>query len=67
MDDEQVLDPTLAADEDVFDRTLRPRALADYVGQQKVRDNLDILLEAANFEGISVRATSRGTTAMHRA
>ena len=51
MDEEHVLDPTLAADEDVFDRTLRPRALADYVGQQKVRDNLGILLEAARRRG----------------
>ncbi|HKF17907.1 MAG TPA: Holliday junction branch migration DNA helicase RuvB [Candidatus Dormibacteraeota bacterium] len=51
MDKEHVLDPALATDEDAFDRTLRPRALADYVGQQKVRENLGILLEAARRRG----------------
>ncbi|HKA48943.1 MAG TPA: Holliday junction branch migration DNA helicase RuvB [Candidatus Dormibacteraeota bacterium] len=46
-DPKHVLDPALAAGEEVFDRTLRPRTLADYVGQLKVRENLGILLEAA--------------------
>lgn len=42
-------DPLLdaRADDDQFDLTLRPRTLADYVGQQQVRENLSILLEAA--------------------
>src|SRR5256886_8120886 len=34
-------------DDDQYDITLRPRSLAEYVGQQQVRDNLSILLEAA--------------------
>ena len=50
-DPKQVLNPALAADEEAFDRTLRPRTLADYVGQQKVRENLGILLEAARRRG----------------
>lgn len=48
MSEEHVLDPVLAPNEDAFDRTLRPRVLADYVGQEKVRENLAILLEAAS-------------------
>jgi len=50
-DDERVLDPSLGGDEDQFDRTLRPRTLDDYVGQQQVRQNLSILLEAARRRG----------------
>ncbi|HKA12333.1 MAG TPA: Holliday junction branch migration DNA helicase RuvB [Candidatus Dormibacteraeota bacterium] len=50
-DPKHVLDPALAAGEEVFDRTLRPRTLADYVGQAKVRENLGILLEAARRRG----------------
>src|SRR5499427_7712747 len=53
MDDEHVLDPTAVAggDDEQFDRTLRPRTLGDYVGQQQVRENLGILLEAARRRG----------------
>jgi Holliday junction DNA helicase RuvB len=35
------------SDDDQFDVTLRPRLLAEYVGQRQVRENLSILLEAA--------------------
>ena len=51
MTEENVLNPVLAPDEDLFDRTLRPKTLADYVGQEKVRENLGILLEAASRRG----------------
>jgi Holliday junction DNA helicase RuvB len=47
MAEERTLDPNEAPDEDQFDRTLRPRTLSDYVGQEQVRQNLTILLEAA--------------------
>ena len=33
--------------EEAFERALRPRALAEYVGQEKVRDQLSIFIEAA--------------------
>jgi Holliday junction DNA helicase RuvB len=49
MSDERVVDP--GVDDEQFDRTLRPRALDDYVGQQQVRENLGILLEAARRRG----------------
>jgi Holliday junction DNA helicase RuvB len=38
-------------EEERFDRTLRPRTLAEYVGQEQVRENLSILLEAARRRG----------------
>jgi len=39
------------ADDEQFDLTLRPRLLSEYVGQQQVRENLSILLEAARRRG----------------
>ncbi|MCA3917998.1 AAA family ATPase, partial [Burkholderia sp.] len=33
--------------EEVFERALRPRQLDDYVGQEKVRGQLEIFIEAA--------------------
>jgi Holliday junction DNA helicase RuvB len=49
MLEENVLDPHLEENEAeiVFDQSLRPRNLDDFVGQEKIKDNLKILLEAA--------------------
>jgi Holliday junction DNA helicase RuvB len=49
--DERPLDPRGTLDEDQLDTTLRPRTLAEYVGQRQVRENLGILLEAARRRG----------------
>ena len=38
---------TLSGQEEALERALRPRALADYVGQRKVREQLSIFIEAA--------------------
>ncbi|MDQ6743489.1 MAG: Holliday junction branch migration DNA helicase RuvB [Candidatus Dormibacteraeota bacterium] len=51
MAEERPLDPHEGTDEDQFDRTLRPRTLSDYVGQEQVKQNLTILLEAARRRG----------------
>ena len=45
MTKDKVLDAR--PDDDQFDLTLRPRFLTEYVGQEQVRENLGILLEAA--------------------
>ena len=45
MSEDKVLDAR--SDDEQFDLTLRPRFLAEYVGQEQVRENLSILLEAA--------------------
>src|SRR5262245_33912455 len=42
-----VLAPAAAPGEQAFDVTLRPRQLADFVGQRKLRDNLGVFIEAA--------------------
>ena len=43
--EEKVLDAK--SDDEQYDLTLRPRLLSEYVGQEQVRGNLSILLEAA--------------------
>ena len=37
--------------EDEFDRAIRPRLLADYVGQAPVREQMDIFIQAAKNRG----------------
>ncbi len=37
--------------EDALERALRPRLLADYVGQQKIREQLEIFIEATKRRG----------------
>ncbi len=40
--------------EEAFERALRPRGLAEYVGQEKIRDQLGIFIEAAARRGESL-------------
>ena len=49
MNENKVLDAR--SDDEQFDLTLRPRFLAEYVGQEQVRENLGILIEAARMRG----------------
>ncbi|HZV51292.1 MAG TPA: Holliday junction branch migration DNA helicase RuvB [Candidatus Dormibacteraeota bacterium] len=51
MGERRLLDPGLGPEDEQYDRTLRPRTLDEYVGQQQVRENLGILLEAARRRG----------------
>ena len=37
--------------EEAFERSLRPRALSEYIGQEKIRDQLGIFIEAARKRG----------------
>ena len=41
----------LTEDDIEVDRTLRPKTLDDYIGQERVRDNLRVLIEAAKKRG----------------
>ena len=45
--DSRTVSPALIADDLVLDRSLRPKMLADYAGQERVKESLSILLEAA--------------------
>jgi Holliday junction DNA helicase RuvB len=51
MTEERLLQPEVSADEDQFDVTLRPKTLTEYIGQERTRENLGILLEAARRRG----------------
>ena len=42
-----LLNPGYAADEKSFEQSLRPQALRQYIGQQKVKDNIEISIQAA--------------------
>lgn len=46
---ETLLEPRAEQDEQAYDLTLRPKRLEDFIGQQKLRENLGILLEAARL------------------
>jgi holliday junction DNA helicase RuvB len=48
---ERVTAPVLAAEDDDLERSLRPRSLADFVGQERVKEQLSIALEAAKGRG----------------
>lgn len=44
---ERVITPQIAEDDLSFDTSLRPRSLNDYIGQEKVKENLRVFIEAA--------------------
>jgi Holliday junction DNA helicase RuvB len=48
---EQFLAPAPKLDEDELERSLRPRTLGDFVGQERVKEQLAIALEAAKARG----------------
>jgi Holliday junction DNA helicase RuvB len=47
----EALDPSALADEERFDRALRPTTLEEYVGQKKHIENLKVFVEAARRRG----------------
>ena len=51
MNDERLQDPTDVPGEDEFDRSLRPKNLASFVGQPAVKEKLGIFLQAAKQRG----------------
>ncbi len=50
MNDDAVL-PIKTAEDEGFEVTLRPRQLADFVGQEKLKNNLSVFIEAARKRG----------------
>ena len=48
---ERVVDPLTSDEEVVFDVSLRPTGLAEYVGQTAVKNNLGVAIEAARARG----------------
>ena len=47
----RIVAPEYTAIDGDFDGTLRPKTLADYIGQQKAKENLSVYIEAAKKRG----------------
>ncbi len=51
IETDRLVAPAATRQEDVLDRTIRPRMLADYVGQPVVREQMEIFVAAARGRG----------------
>jgi Holliday junction DNA helicase RuvB len=51
---DRLVSPKMSEEEQAIETSLRPRRLADYIGQEKIKENLSILLEAARRRNESV-------------
>jgi Holliday junction DNA helicase RuvB len=51
MTDERIVAPEQTNDEAAFEANIRPRRLADYVGQSRVKENLSVFIRAAQDRG----------------
>ncbi len=51
MTETQFLTPAAAADDDELEQSLRPRRLREFVGQERIKEQLAIALEAAKARG----------------
>jgi Holliday junction DNA helicase RuvB len=47
----RIITGSATEDEATFELSLRPRVLAEYIGQQSVKDNLDVAIQAARKRG----------------
>ncbi len=47
MDEERFITSTKTADDGALDMTLRPKTLSEYVGQDKIKSNLKVFIEAS--------------------
>ena len=55
MDEERIINPTLEnSNEEKLEKTLRPQRLDEYIGQDKVKENMKIYIEAAKKRGESL-------------
>ena len=51
---DRLVSPQMSEEEQAIEGSLRPRRLAEYIGQEKIKENLNILLEAARRRNESV-------------
>ena len=55
-DDERIIS-TRQLSEDETENSLRPKTMADYIGQTKAKENLSVYIEAAKMRGESLDHT----------
>lgn len=48
---DRLVSPGTVTEEEVIDRAIRPKLLAEYVGQQPVREQMEIFIKAAQMRG----------------
>ena len=51
---DRIVSPKTSDDESKFELSLRPKRLTEYIGQDKIKQNLDILLKAAQKRGEAI-------------
>src|SRR5437763_15282756 len=51
---DRLVSPKMSEEEQVIEGSLRPRRLSEHIGQEKIKENLSILLEAARRRNESV-------------
>src|SRR5438046_10563308 len=51
---DRLISPKMSEEEQAIEGSLRPRRLAEYIGQEKIKESLSILLEAARRRSESV-------------
>src|SRR3989304_1694611 len=54
MAEERIVEPELSAEEREFDAALRPRTLDEFVGQERIKEQLALLGEGARARGETV-------------
>ena len=47
MADDRIVTPKIKGEESALEHALRPKTLSDFVGQHRVREQIDVLLTAA--------------------
>ena len=47
MSDDRLVTPEFSQDDSAAEHALRPKTLDDFIGQHRVRDQIDVLLSAA--------------------
>jgi len=55
--EDRVINPTENSGDNVFDRSLRPKTLSEYVGQEKIKEAIKIGIKAAQKRGESIEHT----------
>ena len=51
MNEPRVISPTITREDELLEASIRPKKLAEYLGQQTVREQLSIYIEAARRRG----------------
>jgi holliday junction DNA helicase RuvB len=54
VDEDRIVDPELPEEERAFDAALRPKVLAEFVGQGRIKEQLGLLIEGARARGETV-------------